>query len=55
MLHFADNEKQVQGDRLYKVCEVLAKIKQTFVAQFLPFLDIVDERMVLFKGRLMFK
>jgi hypothetical protein len=56
MLHFADNEKQVQGDRLYKVCEVLAKNKQTFVAQFLPFEDLViDESMVLFKGRLMFK
>jgi hypothetical protein len=55
MLHFAD-EKQVQGDHLYKVHEVLAKIKQTFVAQFSPFQDLVtDESMVLFKGRLMFK
>jgi hypothetical protein len=33
-LHFTDNKKQVQGDCLYKVHEVLAKIKQTFVAQF---------------------
>jgi hypothetical protein len=56
MLHFADNKKQVQGDRLYKVHEVLAKIKQTFVAQCSPFQDLVtDESMVLFKGRLMFK
>jgi hypothetical protein len=56
MLHIADNEKQVQGDRLYKVREVLAKIKQTFMAQFSPFQDLViDESMVLFEGRLMFK
>jgi hypothetical protein len=39
MLHFADNERQVQG--LYKAPEVLAKIKQTFVAQFSPFQDLV--------------
>jgi hypothetical protein len=56
MLHFADNEKQVQGDLLYKVREVLTKIKQTFIAQFSPFQDLVIvESMVLFKGRLMFK
>jgi hypothetical protein len=56
MLHFADKEKQVQGDCLHKVREVIAKIKQTFIAQFLPFQDLViDESMVLFKGRLMFK
>jgi hypothetical protein len=56
ILHFADNEKQVQGDRLYKVHEVLIKIKQTFVAQFSPVQDpVIDESMVLFKGGLMFK
>jgi hypothetical protein len=50
MLHFAD-EKQVQSDRIYKVRVVLAKIKQTFVAQFSPFQNLViDESMVLFKG-----
>jgi hypothetical protein len=56
MLHFADNEKQVQGDHLYKVHEVLAKIKETFMALFSPFQDVViDKSMVLFKGSLMFK
>jgi hypothetical protein len=56
MLYFTDNEKRVQGDRLYKAHEVVAKIMQTFVAQFLPFQDLViDESMVLFKGRLLFK
>jgi hypothetical protein len=56
MLHFADNEKQVQSDCLYKVREVLAEIKQTFVAHFSPFQDLViDKSKVLFKGRPMFK
>jgi hypothetical protein len=56
MLHFTDKKKQVQGGCLYKVREVLAKIKQTFVAQFSPFQNLViDESMVLFKGRLMLK
>jgi hypothetical protein len=56
MLHLAENGKQVQGDCLYKVCEVLGKINQTFVAQFSPFQDfVIYESMVLFKGRLMFK
>lgn len=56
MLHFSNNEQNQGTDRLYKVHEVLKRIKRSFSIMFQPFQDLViDESMVLFKGRLIFK
>ena len=58
MLHFSNNAQNsdIPGDRLYKVREVISKIKKEFTHMFLPFENLViDESMVLFKGRLIFK
>ena len=57
MLHLTNNEDHTpEVGRLYKVKDVLDRIKQAFKAQFSPFQDLViDESMVLFKGRLIFK
>nr|XP_022900609.1 piggyBac transposable element-derived protein 4-like [Onthophagus taurus] len=54
-LHFVNNEKQ-PTTKLYKVEKVLKLIKENFQKQFYPFENlVVDESMVLFKGRLSFK
>lgn len=57
MLHLANNDDPTpEAGRLYKVKDVLDRIKQAFKAQFSPFQDLViDESMILFKGRLIFK
>lgn len=54
-LHFVDN-KQKPTTRLYKVEKVLELIKEKIMTHFYPYKNIVvDESMVLFKGRLGFK
>ena len=58
MLHFSNNAQNsdIPGDRLYKVREVISKIKKEFTHMFHLFENLViDENMVLFKGRLIFK
>lgn len=55
-MHFANNEEAVANNRLYKVQNILDQIKERFKSQFYPFQNLViDESMVLFKGRLLFK
>lgn len=56
-LHFVNNEEEQNNTtRLYKVQNILEQIKQRFGSQFYPFQNVViDESMVLFKGRLNFK
>lgn len=54
-LHFVDN-KPKPTTRLYKVEKVLELIKEKIMTHFYPYKNIVvDESMVLFKGRLGFK
>lgn len=53
-LHFQNNE-QVQA-RLYKIGPVLDLMKKNFAKLFYPFQNlVVDETMIIFKGRLLFK
>lgn len=55
-LHFANNEEADNNNRLHKVQYVLEEIKRRFKSQFYPFQNLViDESMILFKGRLSFK
>ncbi|KAJ8953501.1 hypothetical protein NQ318_023623 [Aromia moschata] len=55
-LHFANNEEADPNNRLYKVKNILERVKQRFQSQFYPFQNLViDESMILFKGRLSFK
>ncbi|XP_031338615.1 piggyBac transposable element-derived protein 4-like [Photinus pyralis] len=55
-LHFADNENAPTNNRLYKIETLLQMIKKRLADLFHPFQDLViDESMVLFKGRLSFK
>lgn len=54
-LHFCSND-EVSKSRLYKIEGILNMIKNNFQRQFYPFENLViDESMVLFKGRLVFK
>ncbi|XP_050314831.1 piggyBac transposable element-derived protein 4-like [Anthonomus grandis grandis] len=54
-IHFSDNEVAPENNRLYKVENILNMLKQKFQTEFHPFQNIViDESMVLFKGRLSF-
>ncbi|XP_022904015.2 piggyBac transposable element-derived protein 4-like [Onthophagus taurus] len=56
MLHFADNAEQIQGDSFHKLRRVFEKIKTSFAHNFSPFQNfVIDESLVLFKGRLLFK
>ncbi|CAH1973304.1 unnamed protein product [Acanthoscelides obtectus] len=55
-LHFSNNEIAPPGNRLFKVENVLNILKENFQSQFYPFQNLViDESMILFKGRLSFK
>lgn len=54
-IHFSNNETP-ENQKLFKVGSILKKFKDNFKAAFYPFQNLViDESMVLFKGRLMFK
>jgi len=56
MLHFCNNENQEKGNRLFKLDVVLDEIRTHFKAGMVPFQNIViDESLVLWKGRLSFK
>lgn len=56
MIHFCNNENQVSGNRLFKLDMVLDKVKANFKAAMVPFQNLViDEGLVLWKGRLSFK
>jgi hypothetical protein len=55
-LHFTNNDHQVAGDRLYKIQMVLTKVKKNFRDAMVPFQNLViDESLLLWKGRLSFK
>lgn len=55
-LHFCNNDEVASTDRLCKLRNVLEKIKEKFKSIFYPFEHLViDESLVLFKGRLVFK
>ncbi|KAJ8941083.1 hypothetical protein NQ318_003264 [Aromia moschata] len=55
-LHFANNEDAPRNNRLYKIEELLRLTKLRVATQFRPFQNLViDESMILFKGRLSFK
>ncbi|CAH2008632.1 unnamed protein product [Acanthoscelides obtectus] len=55
-LHFCNNEEVPLNDRLYKIDQVMQKLRRNFQNNFYPFENLViDESMVLFKGRLAFK
>lgn len=56
MLHLCNNNDQVRGDRLFKLKMVTNEVQKNFRDAMLPFSDIViDESLVLWKGRLSFK
>lgn len=56
MIHFCNNEIQVSGNRLFKLDMVLDEVRANFKAAMVPFQNLViDESLVLWKGRLSFK
>jgi hypothetical protein len=55
LLHFND-DTQTEGDRLHNLKLIVAHLRNTFSSIFTPFQNLfIDESLVLFKGRLMFK
>lgn len=55
-IHFCNNNNQVTNDRLFKIDMVLQDIKNNFRTAMVPFQNLViDESLVLWKGRLSFK
>jgi len=55
-LHFTNNDQKVAGDRLYKIQMVLTEVKKNFRDAMVPFQNLViDESLLLWKGRLSFK
>ncbi|KAL4153797.1 hypothetical protein QTP88_001630 [Uroleucon formosanum] len=56
MIYFCNNENRVSGNRLFKLDMVLDEVKANFKAAMVPFQNLViDESLVLWKGRLSFK
>lgn len=55
-LHFNDNEKQVSGDRLFKMKPVMELLKERFSFYINAYKNLaIDESLMLWKGRLCFK
>ncbi|XP_037031053.1 piggyBac transposable element-derived protein 4-like [Bradysia coprophila] len=55
-LHFNDNEKQVPGDRLFKIRPVMELLKDRFPFFINAYKNLaIDESLMLWKGRLCFK
>lgn len=55
-LHFNDNEKQISGDRLYKIRPVMELLKERFSLYINAYKNLaIDESLMLWKGRLCFK
>lgn len=55
-LHFSNNDGAPKHDRLFKIRNVLEKLKERFKNSMFPFESLViDESLILFKGRLVFK
>ncbi len=55
-LHFNDNQKQIQGDRLFKVKPVIDLLKERFSLYINAYKNLaIDESLMLWKGRLCFK
>lgn len=55
-LHFADNTLPDDTDRLWKIRPAMSKVIANFQSYFYPFQKVViDESLVLFKGRIAFK
>lgn len=56
MLHFSNDANKISGDRLYKIREFAESICSKFKKYFYPTQNLaIDESLVLFKGRLIFK
>ncbi|XP_069193000.1 piggyBac transposable element-derived protein 4-like [Procambarus clarkii] len=55
-LHFENNANEDRRDRLWKVCKEFSDLRGNFRDYFVPGQNVViDELLVLFKGRLAFK
>ena len=55
-LHFADNNRPDEEDRIWKIRNLFKMILGSFSKYFYPFQRVViDESLILFKGRLAFK
>lgn len=55
-IHFTDNERPLPNDRLWKVRPVMSMLIPKFRQYFIPYQkDVIDESLVLFKGRMKFK
>ena len=55
-LYYADNENRITGDRIWQVREILSMFLTRYKKYFYPFQKmVVDEAIILFKGRLVFK
>ncbi|XP_025195976.1 piggyBac transposable element-derived protein 4-like, partial [Melanaphis sacchari] len=55
-IHFCNNNNQIKNDCLFKIDMVLQDIKNNFRSAMVPFQNLViDESLVLWKGRLSFK
>lgn len=56
LLHFCDNQNQVQGNRLFKIDTIIESLRIKFRSVFKPYQKVcVDESIVEWKGRLKFK
>lgn len=56
LLHFCDNQNQVQGNRLFKIDTIVESLRMKFRSVFKPYQKVcVDESIVECKGRLKFK
>ena len=55
-LHFADNENPDKDDHIWKVREIFSMFLSRYKRYFSPFQKmVIDESLMLFKGRLVFK
>lgn len=55
-MHFANNDNQTQGYKLFKIDTIYKSLKKKFTDVFIPYQKIcIDESVVQWKGRLSFK
>ena len=55
-LHFTNKSNQVEGDRLHKIKPVIKKLRKKFKLLIVSYKNLcIDESLVLWKGRLVFK
>ena len=54
--HFSNNEEMTEGDRVFKLRAVCDRLLEQFQAAYIPGKELsIDESMVLWRGRLMFR